>query len=230
MGWYEGDPYGNLGRLQAEAFRAARLVVDTGIHAQGWTFDQAEAFLSKTSATSGATTSTPSIEIARYIVWPGQSTAYKIGMIKILELRQRAMDQLGERFDLKEFHTRGVEQRHHAAGNLWSGWWTTISPPNWLRERVVGAGQTAAAPPLMAGLAGHVVFVLGAARSCLPQASRSSRHPLPNGLRVLAQNLPIPQQPAAGAHHAAQIAGVAPQEQLVGGVMRGQRAWAGRRR
>jgi uncharacterized protein (DUF885 family) len=104
LGWYEDDPYGNLGRLQAEAYRAARLVVDTGLHAKRWTFDEAvEFFIENTGFESGDSVE-PAHAIARYIVWPGQATAYKIGMIKILELRQRAMDQLGDRFDIKEFH------------------------------------------------------------------------------------------------------------------------------
>lgn len=102
MGFYEDDPYGNLGRLQYEAWRAVRLVVDTGIHAQGWTYDQAVRYMRENT---GLPQSAVEYEIARYITWPGQSTAYKIGMLKILELRQRAMDQLGDRFDLKKFHT-----------------------------------------------------------------------------------------------------------------------------
>ena len=101
LGLYEGDPYGNLGRLQAEAFRAVRLVVDTGIHAKRWTYDQAVAYMLENT---GLSRGMVEFEIARYITWPGQATAYKIGMIKILELRQRAMDQLGGQFDLIEFH------------------------------------------------------------------------------------------------------------------------------
>jgi uncharacterized protein (DUF885 family) len=104
LGWYDDDPYGNLGRLQHEAFRAARLVVDTGIHAQKWTFEEAEEFFIENVGFSPSDSVNPEHQIARYIVWPGQSTAYKIGMIKILELRQKAMEQLGDRFDLKEFH------------------------------------------------------------------------------------------------------------------------------
>jgi uncharacterized protein (DUF885 family) len=104
LGWYTGDPFGDLGRLQAEAFRAARLVVDTGIHAKGWTFDQAlDYFVENTGFESGGPVD-PSIQIARYIVWPGQSTAYKIGMMQMLELRQKAVDGLGDQFDLKAFH------------------------------------------------------------------------------------------------------------------------------
>ncbi|MBN1135439.1 MAG: DUF885 domain-containing protein [Anaerolineae bacterium] len=101
LGFYEGDPYGNIGRLQAEAFRAARLVVDTGIHAKRWSYDQAvDLMVENTGLPRGMV----EIEVARYIVWPGQATAYEIGMLKILEARQRAMDALGDKFDLKEFH------------------------------------------------------------------------------------------------------------------------------
>jgi uncharacterized protein (DUF885 family) len=101
LGFYEDDPYGNLGRLQGEAFRAARLVVDTGIHAQGWTFEEAVNYMEENT---GLPRRMVEGQIARYIVWPGQATAYKIGMIKILALRQKAMDELGAAFDLKEFH------------------------------------------------------------------------------------------------------------------------------
>jgi uncharacterized protein (DUF885 family) len=105
LGWYEDDPYGNLGRLQAEAFRAARLVIDTGIHAEGWTFDQALEYMIENVGFEPGDSVDPEIQIARYIVWPGQATTYKIGMLKILELRQKAIDQLGDKFDLKEFHS-----------------------------------------------------------------------------------------------------------------------------
>ena len=104
LGWYDDDVYGNLGRLQHEAFRAARLVIDTGLHVEGWTFDQASAYLTENVGLEPGDSIEPDHQIARYIVWPGQATTYKIGMIKMLELRQRAMDQLGERFDLQEFH------------------------------------------------------------------------------------------------------------------------------
>jgi uncharacterized protein (DUF885 family) len=97
LGVYEDDPYGNIGRLRLELLRAARLVVDTGIHAKRWTREQARAYLEENV---GGWTH----EVERYVAWPAQATGYKIGMIKILELRQRAMDQLGDRFDIKEFH------------------------------------------------------------------------------------------------------------------------------
>jgi len=101
LGFYEDDPYGNLGRLQMEIFRAVRLVVDTGIHAKGWTFDQGVEYMQENT---GMPPGQVQFEVSRYITWPGQATAYKIGMLKILELRQRAMEQLGDQFDLKEFH------------------------------------------------------------------------------------------------------------------------------
>ncbi|MBN1872851.1 MAG: DUF885 family protein [Anaerolineae bacterium] len=101
LGFYEDDVYGDLGRLQAEAFRAARLVVDTGIHAKRWTYNQAVDYMVENT---GLSQGMVEYEVARYVCWPGQAVAYKVGMLKILELRQRAMDALGERFDLKEFH------------------------------------------------------------------------------------------------------------------------------
>jgi uncharacterized protein (DUF885 family) len=101
LGFYANDPYGDLGRLQMAAFRAARLVVDTGIHAKQWTFDQAVDFMVENT---GKTQYSVEGEVSRYISLPGQATAYYIGYLKILELRQRAMDALGDQFDLKEFH------------------------------------------------------------------------------------------------------------------------------
>ncbi len=101
LGWYGDDPYGDLGRLQFEMYRAVRLVVDTGMHAKGWTYDEAVDYMMKyTGFPRGAVEG----EIWRYITWPGQATAYKIGMIKILELRQKAETALGDDFDLKTFH------------------------------------------------------------------------------------------------------------------------------
>jgi uncharacterized protein (DUF885 family) len=101
MDMYADDPYGNLGRLQAESFRAARLVVDTGIHTKRWTYDEAVAYMVENT---GMPRGQIEFEVSRYITWPGQATAYKIGMIKILELRQEAEEQLDDRFDLKAFH------------------------------------------------------------------------------------------------------------------------------
>jgi len=100
MGRYE-DPYSDFGRLGGEIWRAIRLVVDTGLHAKGWTEEQAVAyFMANSPAAEGAIRS----EIRRYIVLPGQATSYKIGMLKILELRSRAQAALGPRYDIRRFH------------------------------------------------------------------------------------------------------------------------------
>ena len=101
LGFYDNDPFGNLGRLQAEMFRAVRLVVDTGIHYKKWTREEAIEYMIQNT---GMTTTEVTTEIERYIVWPGQACAYKIGMLKILELREFAKKELGNQFDLKEFH------------------------------------------------------------------------------------------------------------------------------
>jgi uncharacterized protein (DUF885 family) len=101
LGFYENDPFGNLGRLQAEMFRAVRLVVDTGIHYKKWTREEAIDYM---VANTGMTTTEVTTEIERYIVMPGQACAYKIGMMKILELREKAKLALGDKFDLREFH------------------------------------------------------------------------------------------------------------------------------
>lgn len=101
LGWHDNDPYSNLGRLQFEALRAARLVMDTGIHSMGWSFDQAVQFnMDNLGASLGASQGAA----GRYSVWPGQATAYMVGMLQILNERQRAMDALGAGFDLKAFH------------------------------------------------------------------------------------------------------------------------------
>jgi len=100
MGFYQ-DPYSDFGRLAMELWRACRLVVDTGMHAKRWTREEAIDYLK---------VNTPNPEgdivkaIERYIVMPGQATAYKIGMIKILELREHARNELGEQFDIRGFH------------------------------------------------------------------------------------------------------------------------------
>jgi uncharacterized protein (DUF885 family) len=101
LGWYEGDPFGDLGRLRDELFRAVRLVVDTGIHAKRWTREQAIAYMREKT---GMGEKEVRSEIERYIVNPGQACAYKIGMLKIQELRTRAQQELGDKFDQREFH------------------------------------------------------------------------------------------------------------------------------
>ena len=88
-------------RLDAELFRAARLVTDTGIHARGWSEDQAVDYLIKTGRQSPQAARS---EVRRYITLPGQATGYKIGMLKIMELRHKAEVALGPQFDIKVFH------------------------------------------------------------------------------------------------------------------------------
>lgn len=100
MNIYE-TPYDHFGRLSYEMWRAVRLVVDTGMHYKGWTRQQAMDFLADNSALSLHNVRT---EIDRYIAWPGQALAYKMGELKILELRQRAEQALGEDFDIRDFH------------------------------------------------------------------------------------------------------------------------------
>jgi len=100
LGFYQ-EPYSDFGRLTLEMWRACRLVVDTGIHYYGWTRQQAIDYLLQHTALSLHDISS---EVDRYITWPGQALAYKIGEMKIRELRAKAEERLGERFDLREFH------------------------------------------------------------------------------------------------------------------------------
>ena len=98
---FQDDPYDNIGRLQAELFRAVRLVVDTGIHAQRWTREEAITYM--LDNTGMAETDIVS-EIERYIVMPGQATAYKVGMMEFLRLREEAREALGDKFDVRDYH------------------------------------------------------------------------------------------------------------------------------
>jgi uncharacterized protein (DUF885 family) len=106
IGMYKDDPWGDLGRLQAELFRAVRLVVDTGLHAKGWSRERAIRYMVETT---GMTETEVVSEIERYMGLPGQACAYKVGQLKILELRDRAKARLGPRFNLKDFHTVVLE-------------------------------------------------------------------------------------------------------------------------
>jgi uncharacterized protein (DUF885 family) len=99
--------YDELGVLQSEMFRANRLVVDTGMHFKKWTREEAMEYM---KSTTGMSDTEVRVEIERYIVWPGQATSYKMGMLKILELREKAKDALGDKFDIKKFHTIVLDQ------------------------------------------------------------------------------------------------------------------------
>jgi uncharacterized protein (DUF885 family) len=100
MGFYQ-DPYSKFGRLTYEMWRAIRLVVDTGLHSMGWTRDQAIDFF---RANAAKTDQDIIVEVDRYIVWPGQALGYKMGQLKIRQLRTNAERQLGARFDVRRFH------------------------------------------------------------------------------------------------------------------------------
>ena len=98
---YDDDPYSNFGRLAWEIWRACRLVIDTGIHSMGWTRQQSIDYLASHAALPLQEVQT---EVDRYISWPGQALAYKLGELKIKELRAYAQKELGPRFDLRSFH------------------------------------------------------------------------------------------------------------------------------
>jgi uncharacterized protein (DUF885 family) len=105
VGFYQ-DPYSDYGRLEADIWRAIRLVVDTGVHSQHWTRQQMVDFFHDHSAIDETSIQA---EVDRYIAWPGQATAYKIGQLKILELRDRAKKALGNNFDLRAFHDQVLD-------------------------------------------------------------------------------------------------------------------------
>jgi uncharacterized protein (DUF885 family) len=105
MGIYQ-TPYEEFGRESYEMWRAARLVIDTGIHHKGWTRDQAIAFLAGHTALSQHEVET---EVDRYISWPGQALSYKLGELKIVELRAQAEKELGAKFDIRKFHDAILE-------------------------------------------------------------------------------------------------------------------------
>jgi prolyl oligopeptidase len=100
LGLYQ-DPYSKFGQLTYEMWRAIRLVVDTGIHSKGWSREQAITYFKENAA---KTDHDIQVEVDRYIAWPGQALAYKIGELKIKELRAMAEKELGKHFDIRDFH------------------------------------------------------------------------------------------------------------------------------
>jgi uncharacterized protein (DUF885 family) len=100
MGFYQ-DPYSDYGRLEADIWRAIRLVVDTGVHSQHWTRQQMIDYFHAHTAMDDTNIDA---EVDRYIAWPGQALGYKMGQLKILELRERAKTALGPKFDIRAFH------------------------------------------------------------------------------------------------------------------------------
>jgi uncharacterized protein (DUF885 family) len=105
VGFYQ-DPYSDYGRLEADIWRAIRLVVDTGVHSQHWTRNQMVAYFHDHSAIDETTIQT---EVDRYIAWPSQALAYKTGQLKILELRDRAQKALGDKFEIRAFHDQVLD-------------------------------------------------------------------------------------------------------------------------
>jgi uncharacterized protein (DUF885 family) len=106
LGLYR-DPYSKMGQYIFDMWRSIRLVVDTGIHSMGWSREQAIGFFKENAGKSEVDIA---VEIDRYIVWPGQALAYKIGQLKFRELRTQAEKELGDRFDPREFHDRVLEE------------------------------------------------------------------------------------------------------------------------
>ena len=106
LGAYEGDPLGELGYLQSLAFRACRLVVDTGLHAKRWTREQAVQWFAETN---GSTVEEVSSEVDRYCAWPGQACGYKIGHSEMNRLRSKAQGALGPRYDFRRFNDALVQ-------------------------------------------------------------------------------------------------------------------------
>ena len=106
VGFYQ-DPYSEYGRLENEMWRAVRLVVDTGVHYKHWSRDQMLDYFRQHTAMDEQNIVT---EVDRYIAWPGQALAYKLGQMKIIELRERARSRLGERFDIRAFHDTVLAQ------------------------------------------------------------------------------------------------------------------------
>ncbi|HEY4443664.1 MAG TPA: DUF885 domain-containing protein [Steroidobacteraceae bacterium] len=134
VGFYQ-DPISDYGRLSSELFRAVRLVVDTGLHSQGWTRDQVVAFFRHTGAIDE-----PSIqaETDRYISWPAQALSYKLGQLKFRELRDRARRELGAKFDIRSFHDEMLNGGVLPLDLL-------DSPTNsWIQGQKLGAKSTAA--------------------------------------------------------------------------------------
>jgi uncharacterized protein (DUF885 family) len=100
VGFYQ-DPYSDYGRLENDVWRAIRLVVDTGVHSQHWTRQQMVDYFHEHSAIDETNIQA---EVDRYVAWPSQALAYKVGQMKILELRARARQELGDKFDIRAFH------------------------------------------------------------------------------------------------------------------------------
>jgi uncharacterized protein (DUF885 family) len=134
VGFYQ-DPVSDYGRLSSELFRAVRLVVDTGLHAQGWSRDQVVAFFRQSGAVDEPTIQA---ETDRYISWPAQALSYKLGQLKFRELRDRAQKELGARFDIRSFHDEMLN------GGVLPLDLLDERTNNWIQGQKLGAKSTAA--------------------------------------------------------------------------------------
>jgi uncharacterized protein (DUF885 family) len=105
MGLYDADPLGRIGMLQAALFRAGRCVVDTGLHAKGWSREQAIDYM---VTATGQNRASMTSEVERYCTWPGQATSYKVGQAGWLRMRAHARARLGSKFDIRDFHDVGL--------------------------------------------------------------------------------------------------------------------------
>ncbi|MFG0332639.1 MAG: DUF885 domain-containing protein, partial [Maioricimonas sp. JB049] len=132
LGLYQ-DPYSRFGQLTYEMWRAVRLVIDTGIHEFQWTRQQAIDFFAENTA---KTLHDIENEIDRYIAWPGQALAYKIGQLRIQELRRKAEQELGENFDIREFHDVVLRNGAVTLGVL------EAQVDAWLEEKQGGGGES----------------------------------------------------------------------------------------
>jgi uncharacterized protein (DUF885 family) len=136
VGLYQ-DPVSDYGRLASELFRAVRLVVDTGIHSKGWSRDQVVAFFRQHDAVDEPTIQS---ETDRYISWPAQALAYKLGQLKFRELRERARQELGPQFDIRKFHDEMLN------GGVLPLDLLDSRTNSWIQEQKRAAKVTAAAP------------------------------------------------------------------------------------
>jgi uncharacterized protein (DUF885 family) len=134
VGFYQ-DPVSDYGRLSSELFRAVRLVVDTGLHSEGWTRDQVVAFFRQSGAVDEPTIQA---ETDRYISWPAQALSYKLGQLKFRELRARAQKELGPKFDIRSFHDEML------SGGVLPLDLLDSRTTSWIREQKTGASSTAA--------------------------------------------------------------------------------------
>jgi uncharacterized protein (DUF885 family) len=137
VGFYQ-DPVSDYGRLSSELFRAARLVVDTGLHSEGWTRDQVVAFFRRTAAIDEPTIQS---ETDRYISWPAQALSYKLGQLKFRELRDRAQKELGPKFDIRAFHDEML------SGGVLPLDLLDARTTSWIRQQKLAARSTAANQP-----------------------------------------------------------------------------------